>query len=355
MADRPEIQADSVSKTACGECGAIIDVSGQVPLSVMQCPNCQTKFVVPCQIGQFLLMKCLGKGGMGATYKGIDRVLRRNVAVKVMQRSLGDDARGTERFFNEARALAALNHPNIAHIYSLGTERGQPYLVMEFLGGGPMDKQFTRERPMNEMQVIDIAIDVAEALKATSEISMVHGDVKPANILLDNEGVPKLVDFGIAQYGAARESGGAAMGTPNYIAPEQARRQQVDFRADIYSLGATLFHALAGRAPFEGSTVEEVVAARLRPPVPDLRQYRPDLCDKTVQIVWRMMQIDPNDRYQSYYDLLGDLSAAHKQAGQEALGRYMAARNPPAAGEGESVNRGVDQVKGAAQPKKQKP
>ncbi len=325
MADQIEILADGVAKAACAACGTVVDVSNQPPLSVMVCPKCQAKFMVPGKIGQFLLLKCLGKGGMGATYKALDKILKRNVAIKIMHRGMGDDAVLTESFFSEARSLASLNHPNIVQIYTLGDEKGQPFIVMEFLAGGQMDRLFTREQPMDEIRALDIAIDVAEALKATSDIGMTHGDVKPANILLNHEGTPKLVDFGIARFAEMKHAAGP-MGTPYYLAPEQARHEPLDCRADIYSLGASLFHALAGRPPFEGTNVDEVVAARLTPPVPDLFDYRPDLCSDTLNIVEKMMQIAPDDRYQTYYDLLVDLAVAHKAAGKRALETYMAAQ-----------------------------
>lgn len=325
MADQIEILADAVAKAACASCATVVDVSNQTPLSVMACPTCGAKFMVPGKIGQFLLLKCLGKGGMGATYKALDKILKRNVAIKIMHRGMGDDPVLTESFFSEARSLAALNHPNIVQIYTLGDEKGQPYIVMEFLAGGQMDRLFTREQPMDEIRALDIAIDIAEALKATNDIGMTHGDVKPANILLNHEGTPKLVDFGIARFAEMKHAVGS-MGTPYYLAPEQARHERLDCRADIYSLGASLFHALAGRPPFEGDKVDEVIAARLTPPVPDLFDHRPDLCSDTLNTIEKMMQISPEDRYQTYYELLTDLAVAHKAAGKRALELYLAAQ-----------------------------
>lgn len=310
--DSTDIFADGVDKVACSACGNVFDVSGRPPFAAVQCPQCNNRVAVPGMFGPYQLSKCLGKGGYGATYRGIEKFLKRPVAVKVIRKACAKDETVVENFFREARILASLNHPNVAHVYSLGVHKEQPYIVMELLVGGRMDKLF-RERAMDEAKALDIAIDVTEGLIATHEKELVHGDVKPSNILLDETGTAKLVDFGMVRLGGDVSSEGLA-GTPYYISPEQAQNQKIDFRSDIYSLGATLFHALAGRPPFEGQTLKQVVAARLEKAAPNLSTVRQDLSPQTCAVVARMMATDPAGRHATYADLLSDLCDAHRVA-----------------------------------------
>jgi serine/threonine protein kinase len=187
-----------------------------------------------------------------------------------------------------------------------------------------MDRLF-RNKPLDETKALDIAIDVAEGLIATHDKELVHGDVKPSNILLDESGTAKLVDFGMARMGGDASTEGLA-GTPYYISPEQAQNQKIDFRSDMYSLGATLFHSLTGRPPFEGKTLREVVSARLEKPVPNLAAFRTDHCPQTCATVARMMAVNPADRYPTYQDMLSDLCDAHRAASKRNLDpRYQSA------------------------------
>jgi serine/threonine protein kinase len=319
-----EIFADGVDKTACSACGNVIDVAGVPPFTIVQCDKCKTKMAVPGMFGPYQLFKCLGKGGYGATYRGIEKFLKRPVAVKVIRSSCAKNEQVVEDFFREARILASLNHPNVAHVYSLGVHKEQPYIVMELVGGGRMDRLF-RNKPLDETKALDIAIDVAEGLIATHDKDLVHGDVKPSNILLDESGTAKLVDFGMVRLGGDASTEGLA-GTPYYISPEQAQNQKIDFRSDMYSLGATLFHSLTGRPPFEGQTVREVISARLEKPVPNLAAFRTDLCPQTCATIARMMAVNPADRYPTYQDMLSDLCESHRAASKRNLDpRYQAA------------------------------
>ena len=308
-----DIQADSVGKTTCPQCGYVMDLAGVAPFSVVQCPKCDVKFTAPGRLGEFVLFNALGKGEMGATYKALEKGLGRFVAIKVMRRSLGEDRKRADDFFAEARAVASLEHPNAVRLYSVGQEKGQPYIVMELIKGKAMDKAFSSSRPMDEDRALAIAIGVTRGLKAAGEIGLVHGDVKPANIMLDEKDTPKLVDFGIAKFGGARAGEGGIVGTPYYVAPEAVRKEAMDHRADIYSLGATLFHALAGSPPFPGTSMEEVLTARLERPAPDLLDVRPELHPKTAAVIARMLQGDPGQRHATYRELLDDLQQAYFQ------------------------------------------
>jgi hypothetical protein len=298
-----------------------MNVEGRTPFSTVPCAACGTMLTVPVTLGAFLLVERMGTGGMGAVYRALDTALNRFVAIKVMKPALGEDAKLVNSFIREAQAAAALNHPNIVQIYSCGQEKGQPYIVMELVTGGRMDKMFSCERPMKEVELLKIALDVAEGLKAAEAVGLVHGDIKPENILIDGAGTAKIVDFGLAQFVNAQKSRGEIWGTPYYISPERARGKPADHRSDIYSLGATLFHALTGQPPFDGNTPVDVVLARLKQPPPDLAATCPGLQVETVDLINRMIEADPAHRFPTSTSLIGNtrraLEAA-KTAAQEA-------------------------------------
>lgn len=304
------IEAERVSHIVCVKCEKVLDVGHLPSFSEITCPECGTKQVVPAQFGAFILLGRLGFGGMGVIYRAEDRELGRHVALKVMKKSLGENAEFVKAFKDEARAAAALNHQNVVQIYSFGQHEGQPYIVMELVGGGRLDEIIADGGQIDEVRALEIHLEVGEGLRAASDVGLVHGDVKPANILFGKNGEAKVVDFGLASYIGQQQEGGQVWGTPYYIAPEKARRKKVDFRSDIYSLGGTMFHALAGEPPFDGPTPLEVVLARLNHPAPDLTDFREDIHPQTAAMVARMLEMTPTMRYPSYPALLYDMHEA---------------------------------------------
>lgn len=275
--------------------------------------NDEQMIPTPSDFGHFLLEKELGHGGMGGVYLARDKMLDRRVGIKVMLKSLGDDPAFVERFQREAQAAARLNHPNIAQIYSFGQEHGMPYIAMELVSGGSLDKEM-EENPgsMDPVRVMKIGQQMADALALAAEQGLVHGDVKPENVLFDTDGNAKLVDFGLA---AMQGDSNEIWGTPYYISPEKVRRQKIDYRADIYSLGGTLYHALTGVAPFEGEDATEVVKARFNGPPKKPSEVRPDLPAEIDSIIMRMLEVEPSMRYPTYQSLLGDFKRYLSKAG----------------------------------------
>jgi len=304
-----DIVTDPVHETTCLKCHHLMDVSNLPAFVEIACPECGTQQRVPGKMGAFLLVELLGKGGMGAVYRGRDTGLDRWVAVKVMQSSLGGNPAFVETFRREAQAAAALNHPNIVQIYSFGIAHGQPYMAMELLEGGRLDQIIARGETLNEAQVMKIGGEVAEGLMAAANINLIHGDVKPENILFDNNGIAKVVDFGLARFKESNEGGTAQgiWGTPYYIAPEKLRGHPSDARSDIYSLGGTLFHALALKPPFDGETPMDVVKARMKQPAPLLHEMRPGINREVEAIVGRMLDADPIKRYPNYASVMSDI------------------------------------------------
>lgn len=302
------LKADKVSSMLCSHCGAAMDVSSQDPFSTALCPACGRSQIVPMQFGSILLLEPLGAGGMGAIYRALDPMLDRYLAIKVMQTAGAADDQFVENFFREARAAAALNHPHIVQIYSCGREYGQPYIAMELLEGGTLDEMIHSSGTVDELDVLQIGISVSEGLRAAGEIGLTHGDIKPANILFDSHHKAKIADFGLARF-MQQGSSAEIWGTPFYIAPEKLRKQKEDQRSDIYSLGATLFHALTGQPPFDGKTATDVAVARLDQPPPDVRDRNPGISPEVAAVIARMLKENPHERYPTYASLIADMKS----------------------------------------------
>lgn len=307
---------ERVATIKCHACHSEVNVARALPFATVKCPECAEDLPVPALMGNFILFREIGKGAMGAVYQAFDTTLKRHVAIKVVLKSLGDDPSFVENFMQEAQALAALNHVNVVQIYSCGTEKGQPYIVMELIEGDRLDQMMSEDAPMNEKRLLGIAQDVIHGLQAAHEIGLIHGDIKPQNILVDQRGTAKVVDFGLARNAENDQVATEIWGTPYYIAPEKARRQREDHRADIYCLGATLFHALTNRPPFEGETARDVVMKRLNEPAPSVQEFRPELNDGTAQMIARMLETEVSRRYPTYDSLISDLNRALHQARQ---------------------------------------
>ena len=283
--------------------------------------NDEPMIQTPADFGHFLLEKELGHGGMGGVYLARDKMLDRKVGIKVMLKSLGADPKFVERFQREAQAAARLNHPNIAQIYSFGQEQGMPYIAMELVPGGSLDKEMEKNPgALDVAYVMRVGQQVADALALAAESGLVHGDVKPENVLFDTDGNAKLVDFGLA---AMQGDSDEIWGTPYYISPEKVRRQKIDYRADIYSLGGTLYHALTGLPPFDGPDPTAVVKARFDGPPKKPSEIRPEIPPEVDAIIMRMLELEPSMRYPTYQSLLGDFKrflakakASHSKTGK---------------------------------------
>lgn len=308
---------DRVRQTDCRTCGKALDIADAKPLSRVWCPSCGAENIVPVVLETFLITRVIGSGTSGMIYAGVDQANQhRKVAIKVFTKDESRDDRIT-RAIAEAKALRDLRHPNIVKVYAIGTTGGQPYVVMELLDGGSLKDAADEATAMAEERVLEIAIDIAEALKRTSERGMLHLDVKPGNILFDSHGVPKLLDFGYAAV-TADMAANEILGTPYYVAPELVRRMTPDHRCDIYSLGATMYHLATGRPPFDGETIKQIVLSRLQQPAPDPRGANPQLSKPTAQVIMKMMATDLSQRYSSYDELLTDLRHARFELDQAA-------------------------------------
>ncbi len=267
-------------------------------------------------IGKYLILDRIGAGGMGAVYFCEHLQLGRQVALKVLPADQAQDSAALVRFQREARAVAALDHPNIVRAYDVDMEGRTYFLVMEYVDGVDLQELVARRGRLDPARAADYVRQAAVGLQHAHAARLVHRDVKPANLLLSRTGVVKILDLGLARFfheGAAsvtdRRSDDAVLGTADYVAPEQARDSgDVDVRADIYSLGATFYFLLAGRAPFADGTLNQKLLWHQMKAPPPLRRLRPEVTEAMAAVVARMMAKAPADRYQTPADVAAALA-----------------------------------------------
>jgi DNA-directed RNA polymerase subunit RPC12/RpoP len=304
MASEPTAQT-------CPGCGATVDTTEAEPLARIACPTCGKKIRVERTFDHLLVVETLGVGGMGTVYKARDMQLDRFVALKLLRRDLGGEEDHKSRLQEEARIAAAVNHPYVIQVFDSGTDHGQFYVVMELVDQGSLDDLMALQPRMPEKRVLEIGIQVAKGLRAAHRRGLIHRDVKPANILFVDEHAAKIGDFGLASSATQRWGiGGVVWGTPEYVAPERLNNDPEDFRSDIYSLGATLFHAIAGKPPVEASTNSAVALLESKQRPLDLQVTAPDVSAETAEVLQRMIAADPGQRFSSYDDLVAELERA---------------------------------------------
>jgi uncharacterized RDD family membrane protein YckC len=265
----------------------------------------------------FKVLARIGEGGMGCVYRAHDLSLDRFVALKVIAGKRMEDSTVHDRFLREARAQARLTHPNVVQIYYIGEQDGLTFFAMELVEGATLEEQLRRGERLDPDLALEQLIAVASALKLAHERGFIHRDIKPSNLLLDPSGAVKVADFGLAKPIAADvqlTQEGTVMGSPLYMSPEQGQGDPTDFRADIYSLGATFYHLLLGRPPFSAETPIGVITKHITQPLPPVRSVLPAVPAALATILERMMAKDRARRYQSYDELLAALAAARPQA-----------------------------------------
>ncbi|HEY4285072.1 MAG TPA: protein kinase [Chthoniobacterales bacterium] len=296
----------------CPACGTTVDTTAAEPLARVACPQCGEKIRAERTFDHFDLLETVGIGGMGTVYKARDTLLDRLVALKLLRKDLGEDIDYATRLQQEARVAASVNHPSVIQVFSSGTDHDQFYLVMELVDHGSLDDLIEQKKRLPEELVLEAGIQVAKGLRAAYAKGLIHRDVKPANILFADDHTAKIGDFGLA--GAAAEGAetrGEIWGTPYYVAPERLNNEPEDFRSDIYSLGATLFHAISGRAPIEGETNSAVTLRQLKCEPIDLKAVAPDVSEPTIRVLNQMIAPDPAKRFGSYDELVIELENAY--------------------------------------------
>ena len=276
-------------------------------------------------IAHYRVISRLGEGGMGAVYLADDTRLGRRVALKVLPSEVAADPDSMNRFVQEAKLASALTHPNVAYIYEIGQDHGLWYLSMEYVEGEPLSKRI-QEGPLKPGEVIEIGIQVADALDDAHSKGIVHRDIKPANLMLTPRRHVKVLDFGLAKLerSAAKTddtqvltNAGMVLGTAAYMSPEQVLGKDVDHRSDIFSLGVALYEAATGRLPFSGGNATETMARILHNQPDGMARFNYDVPEELDRVVRKCLEKDRERRYQSARDLMVDLKNLQRDSGAE--------------------------------------
>jgi serine/threonine protein kinase len=271
----------------------------------------------PEKIGKYELKGEIGRGSCGVVYKGFDPFVQRDVAIKVAQQdptkiSAAGTDQGRASFFTEARAAGMLQHPHIVALYDAGSEGLLNYIVMEYIDGDTLMPLCRRKGPRAPVEhVIEIAFKCAKALDFSHSKGVLHRDIKPSNIMIGKDGVPKIMDFSIAEISAAPGGLRGVVGSPMYMSPEQVRAEQLGPQSDLYSLGAVIFHLLTGEPPFTSSEIPVLFHAIKHTPAPRLDVLRPDVPKQVCDIVERLLYKDPLQRFQTGQELATTLTRLH--------------------------------------------
>jgi serine/threonine protein kinase len=259
--------------------------------------------------GRYRLEARIGAGGMSMVYRATDETLERQVAVKLMHREVASDSDQLERFRREARAVAQLSHPHIVGVIDAGEDAGRPYIVFEYVEGETLKERIRRQGRLPIAEAVAYAIEIARALGAAHARHIVHRDVKPQNVLIDEEGSAKVTDFGIAR--TLDEEGltadGRVLGTTDYVSPEQALGQHVTGQSDLYSLGVVLYEMLTGEVPFKGESQVAVAMKHVRDQIPDVQTMRPEVSAALAAVIETATAKRQDDRYANDAELVSDL------------------------------------------------
>jgi serine/threonine protein kinase len=274
--------------------------------------------LVGTNLGRYHIIEPLGEGGMASVYKAYDTNLERNVAIKVIRIEKGQDEAFLKRFRREAKSLAKVLHPNIVAVHDFGEQDGIPYLVMDYLAGGTLKQKMGHAMPYQE--AAQLLAPIARALEYAHKQGIIHRDVKPANILMTDSGIPMLTDFGIAKILEAEEAThltgtGVGIGTPDYMAPEQGMGTLVDRRADIYALGIVFYELIVGRRPYVADTPFALVLKHINDPLPRPKVLNPNIPDAVEQVIFKALAKKPEDRYQD----MGEFASKLEKLAQNNL------------------------------------
>lgn len=288
----------------CPECSQAIDVSALTPFSEIVCPSCNASVRMRTTMGQYHLVGILGEGGMSQVFKAVDIHLQREVALKILHQSLSLDSSLTAMFEREAKLTASILHPNVVKVYTVGRDQGYFFIAMEVIDALSLEQMIANKGCLSEKEALNVAHDVTSGLKAAYEEGLIHRDIKPGNMLVMEDGTAKLVDFGLAVHQDGEDESEELWATPFYVPPEKLDGDADTHLGDIYSLGATLYHAVAGRPPFEANTSSMDELKEIKKQTLNLKAEAPSLSKPTLKLIEKMMAYRPDDRSVSYDEIL---------------------------------------------------
>jgi serine/threonine-protein kinase len=303
-------------------CKEEVDLGAAVD-GVVACAHCQTSLkakdgrpdpLLGKTFGPYRIFGILGRGSMGTVYKARHEALGRDCALKTMPKHATRDKSYVERFRREARAAAAIDHPSVIEVHDVGQAHGTYYIAMEFVDGEHLGIRLKRDGKVPPVQAFDMFKQVASALAVAHGLGIVHRDIKPSNILVTKSGRVKVADFGLAKRTGVDvdvTAIGARLGTPQYYSPEMAMGEKADARSDLYSLGVTFYHLVAGQLPFRGSSMADIMLDRPGAKVPPLDEIEPHTPPAMARAIHKLLQRAPEKRYQTAQELLDDLEDRH--------------------------------------------
>jgi CheY-like chemotaxis protein/predicted Ser/Thr protein kinase len=284
------------------------------------------------QLDNYKVVSFIGSGSMGGVFMGWDIVLEREVALKVISYVLSSQEAYREKFINEARVISKLDHPNIARIYYIGYSSNILYFAMEFIPGNTLQVLIKKQGQIDILKGLDYLITSCQTLDFVCKKNIIHRDIKPDNIIINDKGILKIVDFGVAKtidldYKGGKE--GKVVGTPFYISPDSIAGGPVDHRSDIYSLGASFYHAFTGYPPFSGKDIKEIILKHLNSKISPMRGKNPKVPESLSNIIEKMMAKDPAKRYQDYQELNIDLKLFRSHAWKAQLPNQPTSADSP--------------------------
>ena len=258
---------------------------------------------------RYEIIKSIGEGGMANVYLAKDTILERNVAIKVLRGDLENDEKFIRRFQREARSVSDLSHPNIVEVYDVGEEEGQHYIVMEYIEGRTLKQLIQKRGALTVPEVIDIMTQLTDGLATAHEAYIIHRDIKPQNIMILDNGLIKITDFGIAMTLNATQltQTNSVMGSVHYLPPEQASGQTATAKSDIYSAGILMYELLTGTLPFRGDNAVEIALKQMKEKIPSIRKQNPLIPQSIENIILKATAKNPKNRYDSIQEMHDDL------------------------------------------------
>jgi eukaryotic-like serine/threonine-protein kinase len=280
------------------------------PFTKIDCPSCRAGVRVRRQFDHFMIISQIGVGGMSRVFEAEDMTLGRRVALKILHRNYSRDSARMAQFQNEATITASVIHPNVIKLYTVGSDQGYFYIAMELVGGGSLESLIKKKGKVEEKEALRIGRQVAEGLRAAYRAGLIHRDVKPQNILFTDDGTAKVVDFGLALFANAKDESGEIWATPFYVSPEKVLENQEDFRSDLFSLGASLYHTLTGTPPHQANTNSLTELRMIKSRRVALEDSGLNFGTKTLSAIDTLLAFKPEDRFPSYDAAVEDLRLA---------------------------------------------